>query len=69
MILSSRPHEAGAEPQVLIEADESADPPVMSVYVNGRLVSMKRVADGFSLFDIATIFHELDIGFDYQELK
>lgn len=67
MILSSRPDEV--DPEVLIEEDLSVDPPMVSVYVKGRIVSIKKQEEGFTLFDVASILTELGVGFDYQEIR
>ena len=72
MILSSRPEEdMGHFDGVIITLveDTSVDPAMTSIEVHGRVVSIRRQDEGFTLFDFAKLMAELDIPFMYEELK
>lgn len=71
MILSSRPEEGYDRDGVTITLvdDTSVDPPITSVEVNGRIISIRRQDEGFTLFDFAKLLAELDIPFLYEEVK
>jgi hypothetical protein len=67
-ILTSRPNESD-EPLVVLVDDMSVDPPIISLELDGRIVSIRHRDDGFTLLDFAKLLHELGVSFDYQELK
>lgn len=66
MILSSRPADL---PEVLIEEDLSVDPPMVMISIDGKSFALKRQDEGFTLFEVVSILHELGVDFHYQELR
>jgi hypothetical protein len=67
-ILTSRPEEFD-DPLVLLVEDISVDPPLISLELDGRTISIRNRDEGFTLFDFAKLLSELGITFDYQEVK